>query len=770
MGATNKVVIAVYDAHGRQTGVLTVELPGQVETAGNPAPLLDLRGEPGVDPGLEPIQLLEGGEYRYTFAPLPPITGPIRFDRPELFSPDDGHDWKAGRFRPGFYTGTLPIAVLAGERELGRVSFEVRSRKLDYVNEYRWMLEDIADSLAELVMERFAPTEQRFGVADGWSAQTLYQQFAFLKGLFSGEGFAAAVHQVISRPHRAWVDQTEWRRPGQAVPMGAGVARQLLRPGPRVAWAPAAGQPPVPTLPARLEVARTAETLDTPENRFVKFALLRWRDFTADVERALLAEKPNAPVRRGLREVQAVYEQLNELLSADLFAEVGRLGHFPAGSQVLQKRAGYRDLYRAYIQFEAAALLTWEGGEDVYGAGQRDVATLYEYWVFLQLVRVMERLCQREFDRSPLLERRPDGMGVALRRGQSRALQGSVTRLGRQIGIELWFNRTFSRLGNRESWSRPMRPDYSIRIKPEAAYGASDEVWLHFDAKYRVEALVDLFGADPDSEAAEAALLSEEQAAEAKLVPTRADLLKMHTYRDAIRRSAGAYVIYPGTEPECLPMFHELLPGLGAFPLRPTKDGEATGADALHAFLEDVITHVATQATQHERTRFWVRTATRGEYQARQRPAVPFLTRPPADTPVLLGYVRTPQHLAWIHRERRYNLRADPSRRGSVGLDAQELGVEFVLIYGAQRQEIELWRVQGAPELYTEERMRRSGYPSPQGAYFCLPLTPVDFRPWLEHLNTQAVMELTWTRGGARGRPVTVTWLDLVQWPDRVQS
>ena len=84
-----------------------------------------------------------------------------------------------------------------------------------------------------------------------------------------------------------------------------------------------------------------------------------------------------------------------------------------------------------------------------------------------------------------------------------------------------------------------------------------------------------------------------------------AELLKMHAYRDAIRRSAEAYVIYPGTENETLPMFHELLPGLGAFALRPTQDGQDAGVEAIYSFVNEVVTQVATQTTQHERTRFW---------------------------------------------------------------------------------------------------------------------------------------------------------------------
>ena len=50
----------------------------------------------------------------------------------------------------------------------------------------------------------------------------------------------------------------------------------------------------------------------------------------------------------------------------------------------------------------------------------------------------------------------------------------------------------------------------------------------------------------------------------------------MHAYRDAIRRTAGAYVLYPGNDGDDKRFeefdhrgFHEVLPGLGAFAIRP---------------------------------------------------------------------------------------------------------------------------------------------------------------------------------------------------------
>ena len=86
----------------------------------------------------------------------------------------------------------------------------------------------------------------------------------------------------------------------------------------------------------------------------------------------------------------------------------------------------------------------------------------------------------------------------------------------------------------------------------------------------------------------------------------------MHAYRDAIRRSAGAYVLYPGDHHQ-IPFteHHEVLPSLGAFVLRPAEH-ETLGTSQLEQFLRDVLDHVADQATQHERSRFWRTVAYRG--------------------------------------------------------------------------------------------------------------------------------------------------------------
>ena len=134
-----------------------------------------------------------------------------------------------------------------------------------------------------------------------------------------------------------------------------------------------------------------------------------------------------------------------------------------------------------------------------------------------------------------------------------------------------------------------MRPDFTFSFWPASMHEAEAEiedclVHIHFDAKYRVESIAGLFGVDSPDEL-------EDEEAQYRPAPgaKRSDLLKMHAYRDAIRRSQGAYVLYPGTDGDSTQWreYHELLPGLGAFAVRP-GDADRSMA-AIARFISDAV-------------------------------------------------------------------------------------------------------------------------------------------------------------------------------------
>ena len=74
----------------------------------------------------------------------------------------------------------------------------------------------------------------------------------------------------------------------------------------------------------------------------------------------------------------------------------------------------------------------------------------------------------------------------------------------------------------------------------------------------------------------------------------------MHAYKDAIRRTGGAYILYPGTDQkEPMKGFHEIIPGLGAFTVRPSKDDD--GTQFLRKFISDIVIHLRNRVSQRER-------------------------------------------------------------------------------------------------------------------------------------------------------------------------
>jgi hypothetical protein len=168
--------------------------------------------------------------------------------------------------------------------------------------------------------------------------------------------------------------------------------------------------------------------------------------------------------------------------------------------------------------------------------------------------------------------------------------------------IDLHYERTFNlnqSATSGGSYSRNFRPDYTLTLFParydsETSAEAEGKVaHLHFDAKYRAVKPDQIFGSDDEESVSE-----EKQDAKTVSTYQRGDLLKMHTYNDALRQTVGSYVLYPGgSEPKTeWRKFHEVAPGVGALVMKP---GQEQCLETLAAFLEDVFAHQASQFTQH---------------------------------------------------------------------------------------------------------------------------------------------------------------------------
>jgi hypothetical protein len=274
-------------------------------------------------------------------------------------------------------------------------------------------------------------------------------------------------------------------------------------------------------------------------------------------------------------------------------------------------------------------------------------------------------------------------------------------------------------------------------------------VWLHFDAKYKLSdfgLLKDVAGVDED--------LSHQ--------PVRDDLLKMHVYLGAIRRTVGSYVLFPGAGQANDPFraYTELLPGLGAFSLRPVAGGADT--QVLRTFLDDVLIHVGSVATQERRHRYWEHQIfPSGGSAPGSVGHEPIEGLPPADTSVLLGFVRSPEQRDWILRTDLYNMRADLARNGSVSVHSREASSQVLVLYDANNV-LGVWRLSGTASVLTANQLRGLGYPAPRGdAYLCVELLDKISEATDLGLKYVRVRALAEALAKPFGSPAVTTWAEL---------
>jgi len=597
----------------------------------------------------EKVQLVEGGTYDYQLVggegldvDSGPLIQPNQFGR------------RTGRIEPGLSTGLLPIALVdRSGKERAWAAVEVRTDKLDYHNQYRQMLDDIAEATTALVMHFAGPTSVRLKV-ERTDADSLHQQFAILRRILQSRDLDDAVHRVLGQPARRWITESATRSPDRLQRADSAVIRQLASGRKRqpIPEAHALGEVfarlghPRATLPATIVVGRDLETADIPENRFVRFALEDWDDFIEAVEERSRALPPSLG-KRVARETAQLRETVGGWLANDFFREISRADRLPLESPLLQRRGGYREILESWLEFQFATSLTWDGGREAFAAGQRNVAALYEFWVFFKLLAIVDETFELDVPaHRTLVERTANGFDLRLKSGKELSFRGRHRGGDRDLKVRFSYNRTypgaepdFPSYPRPGAWTRPMRPDFTISMWPIEFSEAEAErqelmIHVHFDAKYRVEDWTGLFGMNSQQ------VLDEERAAaQSGGAPKRADLLKMHAYRDAIRRTEGAYVIYPGRhgqENVSWFAFNDVLPGLGAFALRP--GAEATGLENLRTFLEDRAAEAGRkserldQATYHTfriqepsgkyRSRVEVPAQDEQERQLRERPSI----------------------------------------------------------------------------------------------------------------------------------------------------
>jgi hypothetical protein len=634
-----------------------------------------------------------------------------------IFKPYSTKNSSEGIFAPNTFVGTLRIPLYRGEQE-AFYDVEVQSRKIDYKSksfendlgqmrsEYQLMLEHIADYSIELILQNNVPIVQSYESGlEQIDEKELYQRFLFVRSLFKSQEFEEIIQKIISNPSTKWIHEENLRDIRSIRRFTPKNIRELSTRTNRIKlYQPIEG---LKDIPLKITSNTKKESTDTSENRFIKYALQSFLFFCESIESRLISGKYE--LERS--EVVNIKERLENILNHSFFNEINAPTILKIGSPVLQRKSGYRELLKAWLRFNLAAQLNWQFGEEdnIFSGGKKDIASLYEYWVFFVLLKTLiQKFGKYEQAKieswiKDLIVSDSKGLGLTLKQGSKKAFQFDYNTGIRNLSIKFYYNRPFKggkKYGeNRSSgsYTKNFRPDYTLSVWPSEMKETEAEetesiVHIHFDAKYKVEYFYTNNSSSAQSEPSngeeisgeEMEEITKQEAEEESGTFKDIDLYKMHAYKDAIRRSGGAYILYPGSSigKNVFQGYHEIIPGVGAFALRP--ENESIASNNINSFISDIIENLSDVISQRERL-------AKKKYEIIKEEPIMVgdaelirlahqigLSESIDETYVLVGYCKSNNsHFNWISKNKKYNIRFG----GKYQVDGKMATAKYLILY-----------------------------------------------------------------------------------------
>lgn len=514
-----------------------------------------------------------------------------------------------------------------------KLSFEIVPDKITYKDDYVNLTNAIAEECASLLLDYSSPTVHSFSLDFEKQHETALEQFIFLRQFCYAENLESLFGSIKRNPDRKLVNENEIK------PFGTGMVSRKFYTNPFSYASEWNDWGEGIYLPSKIATTRKYDSFDTPANRFLKFALNAFLDVCECIEQRV---NSNSTI---FAEAKILKDRIEDVLQDSFFDDVMDLTIMPSNNQVLEKREGYAQIFNAFSMMDLALRLDWKGKEDVFFGEAKNTALLYEYWLFFELRKIIKgiegcRLINVDDDTKSFVTD-DDGLTIVLQQGVKSVEHFEVN----DLKVNLYYNYTFypkdfEQTKYEGSYSRPFRPDYTIAIFPNYFQNERDAIeagevrYIHFDAKYRLEDLTQFVNKDISE------LIEEEKNDSVMNTYKRGDLLKMHTYNDAIRSTVGSYVLYPGNANDktqfCV--YEEILPGVGAFALRPGNVD--TGERAVQTFIQDVISFCDNPASRLARTGYFEKMISETPSEGK-KPIQAETTKPEL---FMLGFLRDEYH------------------------------------------------------------------------------------------------------------------------------
>lgn len=440
-------------------------------------------------------------------------------------------------------------------------SFEVLSSKLDYHKHWKAIIEDIEREYRMLSLDYMRRTFHGFTPDKNGETTEIVWWSIFAT---EQQKFIKAYKNIIERPrHRLHGHQT-YLKADKLKHIPISIENELAEHRQEPAYL--------------YRVEEQVQTNDTPENRFLKFALTQITDKYEALKKQIESVKGVSEAMKS--EMQAMSTTLKRLQSNPFFRTIGYFKGLNQESLVLQKASGYSQVYRTWNLLRRAYSLN----DGIYKLQTKDIATLYEIWCFIEVSHIVKEqlhLNDEDIDHRNRMEM--NGLFTwELGKGEHSRI---LFKKDNVELAELVYNPKSTENDNDSTGIKelvtktvPQKPDIVLRLTKNDLQEGMKLTYL-FDAKYRIGGKAKGVDVPPDDA-----------------------INQMHRYRDAIyykdyssdalkKEVIGGYILFPGngepTEVEVSNFYKSIAEvNIGAFPLRPKDE---RNRKLLEHFIEGLI-------------------------------------------------------------------------------------------------------------------------------------------------------------------------------------
>jgi len=593
-----KVIINLNDNFSNNLGVLSIiatDCSSKNKSKNNLSSSLTLINVPVVEEpdNLTPIQywqnppsnfanllFLEETEYQILFESSDVNT---KYDVLYSLTKMDGNHFKEFKFDLGDnnkfkVAGTLNFRSYVGKSFLDvkkdgiysiKIPIEVRSKKIDYFNQYASMIADLSQQALGLIFDVKSPLYQEFEI-NSRKKETLYEDFMFLEYLFKYDNLPSIFEYLSKNLHSQLKNQTETVPISFASNVNQNTLKNIVTKPNKLFKSDSdleIAQKLNGYLPYEIDQIKHEDVVDIPENRFFKYFLTLIRN---------LVDKLLRNSNEGYIHDKLLYfrDEIEYYLSAKFFNHISAMDYVPFNSQILQKKEGYREIFHYFLMLEFSFRLSWDEVNNQFKGFEKKLSELYEYWCYFKILKVLNNLSVNKISFEDIFEINKNKWSISIKKGISSSKQFLFEFEGYNFEVDLFYNLKFSDNPIYYSYSLPFKPDYTLLV---TINGISS--YIHFDAKYRSE--LEIISNQHDNE-----IQIRDSAEEKERQFKKGDIYKMHTYKDSILKTEGAYVLYPGNRTKQFFESDTIVPSVGAFSLTPGKEnGEE---EDLERFIKNV--------------------------------------------------------------------------------------------------------------------------------------------------------------------------------------